>query len=569
MTARSNRSNRSARPMRSWRPNVATSLFGIENPIVLGPFGGLSSVELTAIVSERGGLGSFGLYGYDRDRIRETWAALRARTAKPINLNLWLPLDGDQDIAPDDAAYDAFVEVLRPYFDEVGLEPPARPARYLPSFEEQFQAVLDARPEVLSFVFGVPSAEVIARAHDAGIIVVGTATTVDEAIALEAGGVDAVTASGQESGGHRVSFLRPAEESLIGTFSLVPQVRDAVSVPVVAAGGIADGRGVAAALTLGADAVQIGSAFLATSVSAASSAHRDALRSADARRTVLTRVMSGRLARGIPNRVVRELEERLHTEGSDALAPFPVQNWLTGRFRAAATTQDRRELLSLWAGQSSPLIATDDADELIDTVLGEAGRILPDRLLPVIAPTDVWSVEHEVRTERLVLRPHRASDLDDMLAFHSDPEVTRYLPWPVRDRTQTRAALDVRLGQGAARREGEWLVFAMEVAETSTVIGEVLLKRADDANGVGELGYAMHRDHHGLGLAREATEAMLELAWNRFGLAQVVAYVDPRNTASSALLERLGFSRALDLDVEDDPERGIEEPLVGFRLFRP
>lgn len=551
-----------ARFRRTWRENAATTLFGIENPVVLGPFGGLSSVELAATVSEHGGLGSFGLYGYDAERIGSTWARLRALTGKPLNLNLWLPHDGDAAVVPNDAEFDAYVELLRPYFDETGLEPPARPERYLPPFEEQFGAVLEARPAVVSFVFGVPSGEVVARAHEAGIVVVGTATTVDEAIALEAAGVDAITASGQESGGHRVSFLRLAEESLIGTFSLVPQVRDAVSVPVVAAGGIADGRGVAATLVLGADAVQIGSAFLATTQSAATDAHRAALRSPDARQTVLTRAMSGRLARGIPNRVVRELEAQ--TGG----APFPVQNWLTGQFRAAAATQNRGDLLSLWAGQSSPLISIDDAATLMNTLLDDAGRILPDRLLPVIDRTAVWRVESPIRTERLILRQHALDDLDDMLAFHSDPEVTRFLPWPVRDRAQTQEALELRIPQIEVAHEGEWLVLAMELADTATVIGEVVLKRADDAAGVAELGYAVHRGYHGLGLAREATEAMLGLAWDDLGLAQVVAYLDPRNTASSVLLERLGFSRAEDLDVPGDSERAIEDPLIGYRLLR-
>ncbi len=331
-----------------------TELLGIEQPIVLGPFGGLSSVELAALVTERGGLGSYGLYGYTPERIVETGAALRDATERPFALNLWLPHDDSPEVAGDE--FEAYVKALGPFYDELGVEPPQRPERYLPSFDAQFEAVLEVRPAVLSVVYGVPSAEVVAAAHDRGISVVGTATTVDEAVALEHGGVDVVVATGSEAAGHRVSFLQPAEESLVGTFTLVPQVVDAVRVPVVAAGGVADRRGVAAAFALGASGVQVGTAFLRTRQSAANDAHRQAIMAASAHATVLTRAMSGRLARGIPNRVVRTIED------GGVIAPFPVQNWLTGRFRAEAGRRGLGELQSLWAGQAAPLARHADAD---------------------------------------------------------------------------------------------------------------------------------------------------------------------------------------------------------------
>ena len=333
-----------------------TGLLGIEHPIVLGPFGGLSSVELTAAVSELGGLGSFGLYGYDAGRIAETAAALRAATDRPFNLNVWLPLtDAPTDAPFDRDAYDRTVAALRPFFDEVGLPVPTEPpATYLPPFAEQWAAVLEARPAVASFVFGVPPADVVESARARGIRLVGTATSVDEAVALDASGVDAIVATGLEAGGHRVSFLREPEQSLIGSIALVPQVVDAVSVPVIAAGGIADRRGVAAALALGASGVQVGTAFLRTRQSAANDAHRAAIGDTAAHETVLTRAMSGRLARGRLNRAIREIE------ASGAIAPFPVQNWLTGRFRAEAGRQGRGDLQSLWMGQAAPLAVRDD-----------------------------------------------------------------------------------------------------------------------------------------------------------------------------------------------------------------
>jgi len=330
-------------------------VLGIRHPILLGAFGGLSSVALSAAVSEAGGLGAYGLYGYDGARIRSTAAALREATDRPFALNIWLPTGDEALPGPQ---HTVFAQALEPFYEAVGVDVPARPSRYLPDLEEQLDAIWDAAPAALSVVFGVPSAEIVADAHDRGIRVIGTATTVHEAVALEEGGVDVVVASGAEAAGHRVSFLRPAEESLVGTFGLVPQVVDAVGIPVIAAGGIADRRGVSAALALGAAGVQVGTAFLATRESAATEAHRAAIRATAADETVLTRAMSGRLARGVRNRAVRAIE------ASGTIAPFPMQNWLTGKFRAAAGEQNLGELQSLWLGQAAPLARGDSADEV-------------------------------------------------------------------------------------------------------------------------------------------------------------------------------------------------------------
>lgn len=336
-------------------------LLGIDHPIVLAPFGGVSSVALTAAVSEAGGLGSYGLYGYAPDRIRDTVAALRAATRRPIAVNLWLPR-GDE-VAPADVDLADATAAVRTFFDELGIAVPEPPTAFLPAFEDQFDAVIAARPDALSVVFGVPSPAHVERLRAADIRLVGTATTVDEARALADGGVDAVVATGAEAGGHRVSWLRAPEESLVGGLALIPQVVDAVEVPVIAAGGIADRRGVAAARALGASGVQVGTAFLRTTLSAAPASHRAAIASGPG--TVLTRALSGRLARGIPNRAVREIER------AGAIAPFPAQNWLTGRFRAEAAAQDRGDLLSLWAGQGAGLTRHDEvADVFAELVAG-------------------------------------------------------------------------------------------------------------------------------------------------------------------------------------------------------
>lgn len=345
---------------------MATELLGVEQPIVLGPFGGSSSVELTAAVSAAGGLGSYGLYGYDGDRIRSVGAELRRATDRPFALNIWLPR-GDE-VAPN-PQHAVFAQALEPFYEAVGVPVPARPERYTPDLDEQLDAVWEVAPAVLSVVFGLPSAALVAEARDRGIRVVGTATTVAEAVALADAGVAAVVASGAEAAGHRVSFLRPAAESLVGTVALVPQVVDAVDVPVIAAGGIADRRGVAAAFALGASGVQVGTAFLATAESAATTAHRDAIRSTAADETVLTRAMSGRLARGARNRAVRAIE------ASGTIAPFPMQNWLTGRFRAAAGEQNLGELQSLWMGQAAPLArGTTAAEVFAELAAGVPGR---------------------------------------------------------------------------------------------------------------------------------------------------------------------------------------------------
>lgn len=357
-------------PRHRWNDTALTRLLEIDVPIVLGAFGGASSVALTAAVSNAGGLGSYGLYGYSGERITETAGALRAATDRPFALNLWLPhVDpGEGDPGPGDAVFSAAAARLAPFFTAVGLPlPEAPPATYLPDFGEQLDAVIDAAPAVLSLVYGVPDAALVARCRARGIHVVATATTVEEGVALAAAEVSAITASGMEAGGHRVSFLRPAEESLIGTMALVPQLVDAVDVPVIAAGGIADARGLAASLMLGASGAMIGTAFLATRESTIAPAYRAILNDERARHTVLTRAMSGRLARGIPNRAFDEIVDP---------APFPVQNWLTGRFRAEANTQNDAELLSLWAGQAAGLARDQGAAELMTELIRGAEELL-------------------------------------------------------------------------------------------------------------------------------------------------------------------------------------------------
>jgi nitronate monooxygenase len=358
-----------------WKTTEVSRRLDLAAPIVQGPFGGgLSAVELVAAVSNAGGLGSFGVHHLEAAQIRETAEAIRARTRRPFALNLWIPMHDSDDPVIDDDAFARNVERLAPYLAELGLPPPLRPQRFAPRYDDQVEALLEARPRVFSFVYGVPSAAVLQRCRELEIVTLGTATTPDEALALDAAGVDMVVATGFEAGGHRVSFLRPAEESLTGTLALIPQVVDAIEAPVIAAGGIVDGRGVAAALVLGAQGVQIGTAFLACRESGASEVHRAALFSPQAKVTALTRAFSGRLARGIRNRFIDEM----HKQEAE-LPGYPVQSWFTGPIKRAAIAQGRPELISLWSGQAAPLLKHRDASSLMDALLAQTTQALENR----------------------------------------------------------------------------------------------------------------------------------------------------------------------------------------------
>ncbi len=355
-----------------WSDTPFTRLFDRRYPIVQGPFGGgLSSPRLTATVSNAGGLGSFGAQGMTPDRIRAVVGEIRALTTAPFAVNLWVSTADAraEDVSPADR--EAAVAVLAPLFATLGIAAPAFPPPADPTFEDQVDALIAVRPPIVSFIFGVPSSSVLDRCRSLGIRTLGTATTVDEARALDAAGLDAIVATGAEAGGHRPSFLRSAEASLMGTIALVPQVADAVRAPVVAAGGIADGRGIVAALALGAHAVQIGTAFLACDESNAHPAHRAALRNA-ARGdgTLLTRGFTGRLGRGLRNALADAL-----ASPSIARLPYPFQGHLVAALKQAALAQGRVDLVPFWGGQSAPLIAHTTAHTLFASLVESADAL--------------------------------------------------------------------------------------------------------------------------------------------------------------------------------------------------
>ena len=354
-----------------WTSTRFTERIGCRYPIVQGPMGGgASTPELVAAVSNAGGFGSLGAYHLEPAEILRAAAEIRRLTDKPFALNLWIPRAQEDYGHQGDVA--RALARLQPYRDELGLPPLAEPpAPGVQDFERQFEAVLEARPAAFSFIFGLLPAPMAAEARQQGIVLIGTATTVEEAEALEASGVDFVCASGFEAGGHRGSFLRPAEESLTGTLPLIPQVVSAVRVPVLAAGGIADGRGVAAALVLGAAAAQIGTAFLMCRESGANALHRAALADRErARRTALTRAFTGRLARVLANRFTEEM-----AQPPSELLPYPLQNAITREIRLAAARAGRDDLLGLYGGQGAPLASPRQAGDLVAALAAETGAV--------------------------------------------------------------------------------------------------------------------------------------------------------------------------------------------------
>jgi nitronate monooxygenase len=331
--------------------------YGLSIPVVLAPMGGgPSTPELVSAVSNAGGLGSLAAAYSNAERIQQDIAAIRKLTTKPFAVNLFSP----QAQLPLIGGINAVSDFLRPYHERLGLKAPELPQKPMEDFDEQLDAVAKAAPPIVSFTFGLLPTKATERLKAQGTYLMGTATTVDEARQLEWKGVDAVIAQGSEAGAHRGTFAVPAEETLIGTVALVPQVVDAVRVPVIASGGIMDGRGLVAALALGASAVQMGTAFLACKEAGTSAAYREALKRERDSRTTLTRAFSGRMARGLSN----EFIEKWNESGLEHL-PYPWQNAFTQLMRRAAAGAGQAGLLSLWAGQGVGMLRETTVAQLI------------------------------------------------------------------------------------------------------------------------------------------------------------------------------------------------------------
>jgi nitronate monooxygenase len=342
-----------------------TERMGVRHPLLLAPMaGGPSTPSLCAQVSEAGALGSYGAAYLPPARLREEIRAIRALTSRPFAINLF----ADDGVEAEPRAIEAASAALAKYRGELDLPPAGTPGRTA-TMREAFPVLLEERIPVFSFTFGIPPRDILEACRKAGIVTMGTATSVAEARALEQADVDFICVQGSEAGGHRGTFDRDADPPLVGTMALVPQVVDAVRKPVIAAGGIMDGRGFVAALALGASAVSLGTAFLRCPEAGTSKPYREALKQARDDATVITWAFSGRAARGLANRFTREMS-------GAPLAPYPVQNSLTREMRTAAAKSGDSGLLSLWAGQAAALARDEPAAKVVERVLREAEEVV-------------------------------------------------------------------------------------------------------------------------------------------------------------------------------------------------
>ncbi len=351
---------------------MLTRLLGIDFPIIQAPMaGGVTTTDLVSAVSNSGGLGMIGAGYLTTEQLRQQIREVKRETKNSFGVNLFVPTS----FTISKGEVSGALQILQPIKEKLNV---AMDNTELPSVEheqnkflEHVQVVIDENVPICSFTFGVPSKEVIAELKSHHIYLIGTATTVEEAIINEENGLDAVVVQGTEAGGHRGSFTDV--EKLIGLMSLIPQVCSHISVPVIAAGGIMDGRGMIASLCLGAAAVQMGTAFLTCKESGAHPVHKKAILHSSEDHTVLTRVYSGKWARGVKNTFYEDMREYENT-----LPPYPIQNALTSKIRKASSQQNNPDYMSLWSGQNASLARELTAKELITTIIKEVNELKMD-----------------------------------------------------------------------------------------------------------------------------------------------------------------------------------------------
>jgi nitronate monooxygenase len=347
----------------AWPDRRFLDLAKVDHPIIQAPMGGHVGPEMPAAVCGAGALGSFPCSWLPAAKLREAVGKIRGQTGKPLNLNFFAM------VTERDAAVEAaWLKRLAPYYAELGVSPPQFPASFPSPFSlEICDVVAELKPEVVSFHFGLPEKSLVDRLKGAGCAIISSATTVTEARWLEDHGVDAVIAQGAEAGGHRGMFLTTDLMSQLGTLALVPQVVDAVKVPVIAAGGLADGRGIAAAFALGASGVQMGTAFLLCPEATISPLERTAIKSAKDELSVITNVMTGRPARVFANRIIRELGP----VASD-VPSFPLGALALGPLSKKAESQGSADFSGLYAGEAASLCRELPAAELTTKLAAEA-----------------------------------------------------------------------------------------------------------------------------------------------------------------------------------------------------
>ncbi|MBU9672422.1 nitronate monooxygenase [Planococcus sp. CP5-4] len=345
-------------------------LLGIDYPIIqAGMAGGPTTAELVSEVSEAGALGTLGAAYLTPDKLREDIAEIRDRTNKPFAVNLFAPVPKD-----DFSRITEVKQALQPIYEELAIEGQSAEYRSPDHGEELFRICLELNVPTISTAFGSLSPEHMASAKAQGVTIITMATTVGEALDAQAAGADAIVAQGSEAGGHRGSFSfdRHPMGAQVGLMALLPQVADTVDVPVIAAGGIADGRGLVASLALGAQAVQVGTRFVAAKESGAHKAYKQAIFDSDEESTVVTKSFSGRPARGIKNYFIEQFE----SSGTKPL-PFPSQNTVTKEIRGAAAKAGNPEFMSLWAGQATRAMTQEEgAAEIVSSMMDQARTLL-------------------------------------------------------------------------------------------------------------------------------------------------------------------------------------------------
>jgi nitronate monooxygenase len=345
------------------KPDFVADL-GLKGPLVLAPMaGGAGTPELVAAVSNAGALGSFGGAYLDPVKLKEAIRQIKKLTHRPFAVNLFAPLP---EPTLTSGQVQAAMAATKSYRQELGIPDPMVKPPFSPKFEEQFAVVLDERPAVFSFTLGTLEARFMDECHKRSILTIGTATTLDEALALQESGVNAVVGQGAEAGAHRGTFSADQEDLFIGLAALIPMLAGKLRIPVIAAGGIMNGQGIAAALVLGAQAAQLGTAFLACDESGVSTTHRKALLDPQRRVTRHTRAFSGRWARGLENRFMVEMASKI-----ESILPFPAQNTFTQDIRKKAAELGLPDYLSLWAGQGVGLIRSMEAETLVKTLFKE------------------------------------------------------------------------------------------------------------------------------------------------------------------------------------------------------
>lgn len=353
--------------------NEMTELLNIKYPIIQAPMaGGITTSTLVAEVSNSGGLGMIGAGYMTPVQIREQIREIKKLTSNPFGINLFVP----NEFKVTENEIKSSNQLLNPIRQQLHLpqkenfEPPNFESVF-EEFIQQIKVVIEEKVPICSFTFGIPSKKLVTELKKANMILMGTATTVTEAVQNQKAGMDIVVVQGSEAGGHRGSFINRSQESSIGLMSLIPQVVDNVSIPVVAAGGIMDGRGLIASKCLGAMGVQMGTAFLTCIESGAHKVYKEAILNAKEDETILTRSFSGKWARGVKNKFILEMKKH-----EASLPDFPIQNTLTQDIRKASILQNKHDFMSLWSGQSPRLAKNQTVESLIENMIGEARKLI-------------------------------------------------------------------------------------------------------------------------------------------------------------------------------------------------